>query len=283
MDSAPSSFNVSVESFLSRITPSTKAVLIVHSIGEAADAKSISHEAKRRNIAVIEDCSQAHGALLNGRPVGSYGDVAAFSTMYRKAHVTGGCGGVVWTCYPELNKAIIAHSDRGKPKWERSYDDRNPNTFLVPALNWNLDEISCAIGIASLQRLTDTINNRRAFVASLTDRLRKNSMACMPYPVAGSESPFVFPVIVNSHRLTCSKSDFAQALIAEGIPLNPDYKYVACEWPWLKPFLSDDFNTCNAVDIRNKSICLYLNENYSTKECEDISSAIRKLEYAYGK
>jgi dTDP-4-amino-4,6-dideoxygalactose transaminase len=150
-------------------------------------------------------------------------------------------------------------------------------------LNWNLDEISCAIGIASLQRLTDTINNRRAFVASLTDRLRKNSMACMPYPVAGSESPFVFPVIVNSHRLTCSKSDFAQALIAEGIPLNPDYKYVACEWPWLKPFLSDDFNTCNAVDIRNKSICLYLNENYSTKECEDISSAIRKLEYAYGK
>ena len=100
--------------------------------------------------------SQSHGARVKGRPIGNFGDIAAFSTMYRKAHMTGGAGGVVFTNDIDLHHRALAMADRGKPSWQPDFDDRNPNQFLFPALNFHTDEISCAIGVSSLQRLRQT-------------------------------------------------------------------------------------------------------------------------------
>jgi len=97
MDSMPNSYNVGVEQFLDRLTDKTKVVIVVHAGGKAAQIKEIADEAKQRGIFVIEDCSQAHGAEYSGQKVGTFGDISAFSTMYRKNHATGGCGGVVYT------------------------------------------------------------------------------------------------------------------------------------------------------------------------------------------
>ena len=96
-DSEPGTFNMGPEQFVARITPKTRAVMLVHSLGRAADVVGVVKEAHARGIRVIEDCSQSHGARVKGRPIGNFGDIAAFSTMYRKAHMTGGAGGVVFT------------------------------------------------------------------------------------------------------------------------------------------------------------------------------------------
>jgi perosamine synthetase len=282
-DSEPGAFNMGPEQFVARITPNARAVILVHSLGRAADITGIVKEAHARDIRVIEDCSQSHGARVKGRPIGNFGDIAAFSTMYRKAHMTGGAGGVVFSNDIDLHHRALALADRGKPSWRADFDDRNPNQFLFPALNLHTDEISCAIGIASLQRLQQTLLKRLTFLAELTGRLNDRATICRSFGYAPNDAPFVYPIVVDPERISCSKEHFANAVLAEGIGLNPHYQYLVSDWPWLKPYLTDDFDTPNARTLRDCSFMLYLNENYGVSEASDCAKAIVKVEKYYAR
>jgi dTDP-4-amino-4,6-dideoxygalactose transaminase len=282
-DSEPGTFNMGPEQFVARITPKTRAVMLVHSLGRAADVVGVVKEAHARGIRVIEDCSQSHGARVKGRPIGNFGDIAAFSTMYRKAHMTGGAGGVVFSNDIDLHRRALAMADRGKPSWRDDFDDRDPNQFLFPALNFHTDEISCGIGVASLRRLSDTLLKRLTFLAELTGRLKDRAEICKPYGYSPNDAPFVYPIIVDLDRIACSKERFADAVLAEGIGLNPHYRYLVSDWPWLKSYLPDDFNTPNARVMRDRSFMLYLNENYGNSEAADCTKAIVKVENYYAR
>jgi perosamine synthetase len=283
-DAKPENYNVGVEQVRARLSPETKAIVVVHSAGQAvSDIGEIVAEAHRRGVRVVEDCSQAHGARCAGELVGRFGDIAAFSTMYRKAHMTGASGGIVYTRDEELYHMALAHADRGKPRWTKGFDDRNPSTFLFPALNLHTDEISCAIGLASLARLSDTISRRYAFLRALSDRMAQVSQICRPYGCTVEDSPFFYPVLVDTGRLKCPKTEFSNALLAEGIGLNPHYMYLVADWPYLKPYLVDGFSTPNARAVRDASFCLYVNENYGRQEVDDTIAALQKVEHFLGR
>jgi len=281
VDSCVGSYNIGVKEIETRITSKTSCILAVHSIGQAVNMDGIMEVAKVKNLKVLEDCSQAHGALWNGKRVGVFGDVAAFSTMYRKASITGSTGGVIFTTNGDVFQQIVAHADRGKPRWREDFDDRNPAQYLFPALNFNSDEISCAIGIASIQRLDETRRRRLEYVSHVSYLINKHSIVCQPYGCTDNDSPFIYPIIVNREAICVEKTRFAQALIAEGIDLSPHYNYLVADWPWVRPYLSDDFDTPNARDIRDKTFNLYLNENYGEQEVKDTCDAIYKVEMAY--
>jgi perosamine synthetase len=284
VDAAPDSYNVGFAEFAARVGPNVSGVVLVHSIGQAVqEVEAICAEARSRGIMIIEDCSQSHGARVMGRPVGAFGDIAAFSTMYRKAHMTGPSGGLVYSRDLALFRQALAHADRGKPRWRDDFDDRDPTHYLFPALNHNTDEISCAIGIASLGRLKDTIVRRLAFVAEFADLLAEQSSLCRCYAYSPGDSPFVVPVIVDTTRLRGSKREFAEAVRAEGIGLSPHYNYLAHDWVWLKPHLADDFDTVTARDFLRRSFNLYVNENYGPREVRDAVAAIAKVERHFAK
>lgn len=282
-DSRPNDYNMGCEQVLERLGPKVSAVVVVHATGQATDVDRMVAETKGKGIRIVEDCSQSHGAQIMGRPVGTFGDIAAFSTMYRKNHMTGGSGGVVYSRDRDIFRQALAHADRGKPRWIPGFDDRNPEHFLFPAMNWNTDELSCAIGIASLRRLPDTIRRRVAFVSELSALLADMDTMFSPLPWSPADSPFVLPVFVDPSGTGKSKLDVAEALRAEGIDLNPHYRYVVSEWPWAKPYMADDFATPQAVSSRDRSFCLYLNENYGSEEAADVAAAMLKIERAWGK
>ena len=277
-DSRPNSYNIGLRQVLERLSPNVSAIIVVHAAGQAVEVDKLVPEMHKRGIKVIEDCSQAHGARIMGRPVGVFGDIAAFSTMYRKAHMTGPSGGVVYCRDLDLFRKALAHADRGKPIWSKDFSDRDPNGYLFPALNFNTDEISCAIGVASLGRLGKTITRRLAYVTDVAAGLADRSRVCRAYAHSPADSPFFYPVIVDAEAVSCSKTDFAEAVRAEGIDLNPHYAYVIDEWPWLKSHLADNFRAENAHSIRDRSFNLYLNESYGSREAEDTVAAIVKVE-----
>lgn len=282
VDSAPDSYNFGALQVEARISSKTSCMMIVHSIGRpVTEIGQIVELARARGIKVIEDCSQSQGAMVLGGRVGSFGDIAAFSTMYRKASITGASGGVVFTRDVQLFRQAIAHADRGKPRWIEGFDDRNPSTFLFPALNLHTDELSCATGLASLARLDDTRRRRLAFVAEVTRRIAEECRACQPYGYSVDDSPFISPVVVDPARISVTKEAFARAVLAEGIGLNPHYNYLVADWPWVQRYLSDRFETSNARSIRDRTFNLYLNENYGLAEAEDVVAAILKVEAAY--
>jgi dTDP-4-amino-4,6-dideoxygalactose transaminase len=282
LDARPDGYNTGVAEVLARIGPEVSALVLVHSIGQAVqEIEEIVAEAHKRDIKVIEDCSQSHGARVGGKPVGAFGDIGAFSTMYRKAHMTGPSGGVVYSRDLDMFRQALAHADRGKPRWRDDFDERDPTNNLFPALNHHTDEISCAIGVASLARINDTIVRRMSFVTDFAERLLERSEVCRPYAYTPADSPFVFPVIVDTDKLDCTKREFALAVRAEGIDLSPHYNYLAYDWKWLKPHLADGFEPVNARRFLDSSFNLYLNENYGEREAEDAANAIVKVERHY--
>jgi dTDP-4-amino-4,6-dideoxygalactose transaminase len=109
-------------------------------------------------------------------------------------------------------------------------------------------------------------------------RLYDASDVCRAYRFMPTSSPFYFPVIVDVDAIRCSKIEFAEAVRAEGIDLNTHYKYVVCEWPYIQPYLADDFDTPNARSVRDRSFNLYLNEKYGEQESKDCVKAIVKVE-----
>ena len=279
MDSMLGKYNVGPEQLSARIGPQVKAAVIVHSVGQAAPIDAIVEVAHHNGIKVVEDCSQAHGARWKSKKVGTFGDIAAFSTMYRKAHMTGASGGVVYARNEDLYRIALAYADRGKPRWRLDFDDRDPSGYLFPALNLHTDEISCAIGIASLERLDDSIEARLSFVRQVAKGLAGSSI-CTPFKMDADSSPFVYPVAVDQAKLRCDKTAFAKAILAEGIGLNPHYKYLVHDWEWLQPYLADGFDTPNARLVRDATFCLYLNEKYGLTEVRDTLAAIAKVEAA---
>ena len=89
--------NITPETIEPLITSKTKAISVVHLGGWPADMISINKLARTYNLKVIEDCSQAHGAAINGKNVGSFGDVGTWSFCQDKIISTGGEGGMVTT------------------------------------------------------------------------------------------------------------------------------------------------------------------------------------------
>lgn len=280
-DSMPDSFNMGVDQFIERITPNTSALFAVHCAGEPLEMDRIMEEAGKRGIKVIEDCSQAPGARWKDRRVGVFGDTAAFSTMYRKSLTAGATGGIVFTRDIDIYHRALGHADRGKQVWRDDINLNDPSQSLFPALNMNTDELSCAIGIASLGRLQDAIDNRVRFISHFIKLLKERSTFCSPYSFHDGFSPFFFPVFVDTDELSCSKIEFAKALAAEGVPLNLHYGCVISAWEFAKPYLSDDFQSENALSTRDRSFNLFMNERYGEREAAEIVEAIVKIETHY--
>ncbi|HIB92216.1 TPA: glutamine--scyllo-inositol aminotransferase, partial [Candidatus Poribacteria bacterium] len=277
-DSGTDSYNIGIEQFLERVTPKTSALFAVHCAGEPLQIDILVTEARKRNIKVIEDCSQATGAMWKNQRIGSFGDIAAFSTMYRKTLTAGASSGIVYSNNERLYNQALAYADRGKPTWKNDINLNDPRNALFPSLNFNTDELSCAIGLASLERLQSSIDSRVAFVSKLIGSLESQSSLCTPYAFHHGFSPFFFPIFVDRTKLRCSKISFAEALIAEGINLSSDYGCLISSWSWASQYLSDNFVTRNALDTRDRSFNLFLNEQYGDEEILDIVAAIVKVE-----
>lgn len=277
-DSIVDSYNTGPDPILACVTDKTSALFAVHAAGEPLEMDRITDLMHARGIKVVEDCSQAPGARWQGKRVGTFGDVAAFSTMYRKTLHTGGSGGLVYTRDLDIHRRGLAAADRGKPVWRTDLDLRNPGHALFPALNFNTDELSSAIGIASLARLQDSIDRRNAFVARVVAGLKAGARACRAGRFHEGFSPFYFPILVDTAAISCTKIEFAEAVRAEGIDLAPHYGCIVSSWEYAQPWIKGRAHTPNACATRDASFNLFLNECYGAAEADDVVGAILKVE-----
>lgn len=285
VDSEIGSYNTNLKKIKERITKKTKLIQLTHVGGQPVnDVKEIAQFAKKNNIFLLEDCSQCVGGRVNNKLVGSFGDIAAFSTMYRKNLAANSSSGIIFTKNYKLFKKVLAYADRGKISWKDNLDLRDPKYSLFPALNWNTDEFSCAMGLASLRRLKITNEKRIKFVKNLISIFEKKKIqSCKITNFHRGYAPFFLPVFYNKDFLRISKKKFATTLLAEGIPLGIDYGCVVSSWTWAKKYFKKNFKTKNAIDSRNNFFHLYLHENYKSKEARDIVNAILKIEKYYAK
>ena len=160
--------NISPATIAPVLTGRTRAIIPVHLGGWPCDMDGIIALAAQRDIKVIEDCAQAHGATINGRNVGSIGHIGAWSFCQDKIMTTGGEGGMVTTDDASLWDAMWSFKDHGK-NWDAVYNRKHPPGFRWLhesfGTNWRMIEVQAAIGRIQLRRMA-AWSARRTWIAN---------------------------------------------------------------------------------------------------------------------
>lgn len=182
-DLDPVSGNLSAETIAAKVTLRTKAVIPVHIAGLPCDMGPIMALARAHGFAVIEDCAQAHGARIDGKSVGSFGDINSWSFCQDKIMTLGGEGGMITVDDDELWSKMWSYKDHGK-SWDAVYNRQHPPGYRWVndgiGTNWRLTEMQSAIGRIQTRLLEETVEARNRNGNVLNDRLGSNPVLTVP-------------------------------------------------------------------------------------------------------
>jgi perosamine synthetase len=257
------------------ITPSTRAILVVHTFGRPADMTRLLHLAKRHRLRVIEDACEAIGAEYRGQKVGSFGDAGVFA-FYPNKQITTGEGGMIVT-----NDAALAAMARSL----RNQGRDNAGEWLEHSLvgfNYRLSEMQCALGLEQLRRL-ESILARRAEVAAMYDQqLRGNRDLRLPelHVAEGRISWFVYVVRLAERFQRHHRDAIVAALRHQGIAcgryfapihLQPAYRDM--------PMPNDPLHTTEQVAARTISLPFFnrISSAEIREVCERLLDAMRAI------
>jgi perosamine synthetase len=210
VDSDPATWNMLPSQVEARITPRTRAIMVVHIYGLPVDMAPIQAVARKRGIRIIEDAAEMHGQTYRQRPCGSLGDIATFS-FYPNKHVTTGEGGMIVT--DDFDLAEKCRSLRNlcfNPK----------RRFVHDELGWNfrMSNLQAAVGLAQLERLDEFVARKRA-MGALYDRLL-GDVAGLQRPVKSTDAAdniyWVYGVVLEE-AVAFDAEDAMRRLSANGI------------------------------------------------------------------
>ena len=177
--------NITAETIEPLINKKTKAISIVHLGGWPADMINICDLARSYNLKVIEDCAQAHGASINDRMIGSFGDIGCWSFCQDKIISTGGEGGMITTSSNDLWELIWSFKDHGK---SINTINQTNKTALFKYVhdqlgsNFRLTEMQSAIGRIQLKKLKNWTEIRDNNAKILINKLKDCSSLRIPIP-----------------------------------------------------------------------------------------------------
>ncbi len=221
-DIDPETFCIDPAQIEKNITRFTKAILVVHLFGQAADMDRILAIAKKNKLIVIEDAAQAPGATYKKKFLGTIGDAGIFSLNQHKT-ITTGEGGVVVT-----NNRTIAEKSRLIRNHGEVIVGPTGVQDIVNTLGWNyrMTELEAAVGIGQFGRLNFLTDYRIELVNRLTDKLMSSAFPGIKLPYVRPENKhvyFTYAMRYNAALAGVRRETFAKAVIAEGIPLGQGY------------------------------------------------------------
>ena len=216
VDIEPDYYTLNPDSLEEVVNSRTKAVIPVHLYGQPANLEPILEISRRRNLCVIEDCSQAHGALYQGKRVGAWSHMACFSFYPTKNLGAIGDGGMVVT-----NDDALA----GSVRLLREYGWRERFKSELPGWNSRLDEIQSAILRVKLKHLEEDNDLRRHWAALYMEGLKSCDVAL---PKVRSDSTHVYHQFV----VRSSRRDALQKFLADrGIGAQIHYPMAVHQQP----------------------------------------------------
>jgi len=219
VDVRPDTYNIDIARAEAAITPRTRAIIAVHLYGQPADMDSLSQLGRARQIAIIEDAAQAHGATYAGKKVGSLGSAAAFSFYPTKNLGALGDGGAVTT-----NDDSLAASVRALRNYGSSVKYRHD----LMGGNSRLDELQAAYLNAKLAAIDVKNARRRDIAARYTERLAGMPGLIVPVVIADAHPVWHLYVVRLADRERIQKQlsrDGIQTMIHYPIPPHRQRAY----------------------------------------------------------
>ena len=274
-------------------TSRTKAVLVVHFQGVAADLDLLLAEAKMARIALLEDCAESPGALYRGRRVGSLGDIAIFSFQQQKT-ITSGEGGLVVTNDPRLHERAVRMHDLGQ--YRDFHAKQSPAS--EPAFcgsQFRMSELTGAVALAQLR----TVDRIREHCRGLSTRLRAQigSLAGLrlrriPDPdgesgfetyfwVASTEQRDAFRVKLKDAGVPCDQmtgtyAQYRRPYVATGLAHAPGASpfQVQENWP-ARGYRAEDFP--RTEDLIHRFVVIPVGVTHTVEHIDYIAAVVRRI------
>lgn len=255
-----------------RITTRTKAVMIVHYAGFACDMERISALCKRHGLFLIEDCAHSPGADYNGRALGTFGDVSAFSFFANK-NIAAGEGGMAVTRDAGLfakMKGLRSHGmsvlsfDRYKGR-AVSYD------VEAPGLNLRIHEISSALGLVQLEKLEESNEKRKKLTEHYYGRLGGIQSITIPYRNFSRGKPgyHIMPVLLSE---SVDRAKVIESMKQDGIQTSIHYPAIQ-SFTAYKGKIND---TPKAQEVCARELTLPLYPGMTVEEVDIVCAALEK-------
>ncbi|NLC68293.1 MAG: DegT/DnrJ/EryC1/StrS family aminotransferase [Clostridiaceae bacterium] len=301
-DLDPYTYNLDPKSVEEKITGKTKAIIVVHLAGNAADMDTIMDIARRYNLKVIEDCAQSYMCYYKGRLAGTIGDIGCFSLNDFK-HISVGDGGMLVMNDDKLYENALRFADKNYNRLAKDPMATRAIQYLAP--NYRMNELMGAVAIAQLDKLESICKRRNVYGDGITKGIT-GLPGIHPHKVLeGCKSSYWFYMFrVDEDVLEVSRDEFSKALAAEGIPNSAGYipicvyeydiftrknAYPGTGCPFDCKYYGRDIEyykgLCpTAEEILRTAVKITVNEFYTEQDLADVVAGIRKVsEYYYNR
>lgn len=274
---------LTAESVAPLLSPRTRAIVVVHLAGHPAELAELLQLAEEHDIRVVEDCAQAHGARYFDEPVGSFGDIAAWSFCQDKILTTGGEGGAITTSDLSLWRRCWEFKDHGvnvstvhQPK--RGHGFRWVHDSF--GTNARMTEVQASIGRVQLHKLSDRVRRRQANANALLGVLRELDGIRVEDPPAHVEHSyyrFYGHVRPEALRAGWDRDRVVAAINAEGIPCaHGGCTEIYREEAFQKlPGIPERLPV--AAHLGSTSLTLPVHSNLEMSDIADVSTAVAKV------
>ncbi|WP_431921096.1 aminotransferase class I/II-fold pyridoxal phosphate-dependent enzyme [Nonomuraea jabiensis] len=217
-DADPMTGNVTAQSLADRMQPNVKAVIVTHMWGIPCSMDEIAAFCAAHDLALLEDCSHAHFARWDNQPVGTWGDLAAFSTNQKA--ITTGEGGMLVARDPRLRElaVLFAHYNKRARAEIDAGSEHFPFAFTGMGLKERMTTLGAAIGVHQLARAAHIESHRRHNLDAFTKALDGNpviSPIVVP-PEQGAHGLYVLGLLFHADQASVTRDEFVRLCVAEG-------------------------------------------------------------------
>lgn len=251
VDVDPKTFNINPAEIAFRITPNTRAVIVVHLFGLPCDMRPIQATAKKYGLKIIEDSCETMGVDYRGKVVGSFSDVACFST-YAAHVITTGVGGLAITNSEPLWNLIRSYANHGRDPQFLGFRDSyrlNPETYADKDRKADLiarrftfervgyssraTQLEAALGLGQLERLQEILDARSNNFFFLKTQLSETpEVRTQKTPEESGHAAMMFPIVLtNAER---SRADVMKAIEEKGVETRPFFNILG-----QRPYLTE--------------------------------------------
>ena len=260
-------FTLDVQAAAEVVTERTRAILPVHLFGQGADMAGFVELAARSGAALVEDAAQAHGANVDGRPVGGFG-TGCFS-FYATKNVTTGEGGVITTDSDELADRLRVLRNQGmRARYE----------YEIAGHNYRMTDLQAAIGIPQLERLSETNAMRQRNAAKLTAGLAGIEGLLTPVVRNGRDHVFHQYTVRITDDARLSRSEVIDGLASHGIGSGSYYPRVIQDYECYRNdtrVIAD--STPRAEQAASEVLSLPVHPHLSDSDVDRIVHAVHQL------
>ncbi|MBC7490223.1 MAG: UDP-4-amino-4,6-dideoxy-N-acetyl-beta-L-altrosamine transaminase [Glaciimonas sp.] len=281
-DLSPDTLNLDPEDVRRKLTPRTKAIVVVDFAGHPCDHDELRAIARQHGLIVIEDAAHSLGAIYKGKKVGTLQDITALS-FHPVKHVTTGEGGMVLTDNASIAKRVRSFRHHGIDVDLHAREKTNSWEYDIVDLgfNYRLPDINCALGVSQLSKSDLWLEQRRAIAAAYNEAFA--GLLTIQVPTQRAEclsSWHLYVIRLNLDAISGSRSQVFAALRAENIGVNVHYIPI----PWMTHYANLGYMRGQwpiAEREYGRVISLPMYPGMNKSDVSDVVNAVQKVLHAY--